>query len=297
MSRIERYQDGINNFIMNKTNIEETIKKIILDSDHLLGIIMASIINLNTKKTNYKVHGYYTAAAIDLLLNIHNNTNTTNNLSIINNIYSLFHTNFDIIKFPICNDVSVKILKFSMTYLSSQLNIIFKQKKYDEQKRVQKSDIINLLTDIKVNITQIKDLNIIKQEDMFSYISETYGTIGEIVFILGWTIGGGEIKADFMKELQAMGNKLGILYKIAIDFENIESDIKSSYIYNVVLNNGIHDAFTLFMDIKINFLESLFKYNLYTHTIKEVLDLLENKIDNILKKSNIDMKSTYSAFS
>jgi hypothetical protein len=52
MSRIERYQDGINNFIINKTNIEEEIKKRILDSNHLLGIIMASIINLNTKKTN-----------------------------------------------------------------------------------------------------------------------------------------------------------------------------------------------------------------------------------------------------
>ena len=51
------------------------------------------------------------------------------------------------------------------------------------------------------------------------------------------------------------------------------------------------------MDLKIEFLEALFKYNLYTHTIKEVLDLLENKIDLILKKSNIDMKSTYSTFS
>ena len=51
MSRIERYQDGINNFIMNKTSIEETIKNKIISTDHLLGIIMASIINLNTKKT------------------------------------------------------------------------------------------------------------------------------------------------------------------------------------------------------------------------------------------------------
>jgi hypothetical protein len=70
MSRIERYQDGINNFIINKTStsIDEIIKNKILSTDHLLGIIMASIINLNTKKTNYKVHGYYSAAGIDLLI-------------------------------------------------------------------------------------------------------------------------------------------------------------------------------------------------------------------------------------
>ena len=288
MSRIERYQDGIYNFIMNKTSIEETIKNKIISADHLLGIIMASIINNNTKKTNYKVHGYYSAAAIDLLLiNI-----KENNLLLLNNIYSLFHTNFDIIKFPTCNDVSVKILKFGLTYLSSQLNIIFNTKIYEEQKRSQKSDLLNLLN--KVNL---KDINIIKKEDFTSFLNDKYGTIGEIVFILGWVIGGGEIKADFMKELQSMGNKLGIIYKIAIDFENVENDIDKNYIYNSVLNNGIQDSFALFMDLKIKFLEALFKYNLYTHTIKEVLDLLENKIDLILKKSNIDMKSTYSTFS
>jgi hypothetical protein len=288
MSRIERYQDGINNFIMNKTPIDESIKNKIISTDHLLGIIMASIINLNTKKTNYKVHGYYSAAAIDLLLyNI-----KENNLLLLNNIYSLFHTNFDIIKFPTCNDVSVKILKFGLTYLSSQLNIIFNTKIYEEQKRSQKSDLLNLLNKVK-----LKDINIIKKEDFTSFLNDKYGTIGELVFILGWIIGGGEIKADFMKELQSMGNKLGLIYKIAIDFENVENDINKNYIYNSVLNNGIQDSFTLFMDLKIEFLEALFKYNLYTHTIKEVLDLLENKIDLILKKSNIDMKSTYSTFS
>jgi hypothetical protein len=292
MSRIERYQYGINNFIINKTNMDEEIKKKILNSDHLLGIIMASLINLNTKKTNYKVHGYYTAAAIDLiLLNINQN-----DIILLNNIYTLFHTNFDIIKFPVCNDTSVKILKFGLTYLSSQLNIIHNKKKYDEQKRTYKIDIINLTSKINIK-TKIKDINIIKKEDLTNFLNDKYGTVGEIVFILGWIIGGGEIKADFMKQLQLMGNKLGIIYKIAIDFENIEEDIEKSNIYNVVLNKGIQESFTLFMDLKIEFLETLFKHNLYTHTTKEVLDLLEDKIDKILKKSNIDMKSTYSTLS
>ena len=63
------------------------------------------------------------------------------------------------------------------------------------------------------------------------------------------------------------------------------------------MNNGIQESFVLFMDLKTEFLEALFKHNLYTHTIKEVLDLLEDKIETILKKSNIDMKSTYSTLS
>jgi hypothetical protein len=290
MSRIERYQIGINNFIINKTNIEDEIKNKILKADHLLGIIMASLINVNTKKTNYKVHGYYSAAGIDLLLlNI-----IENNLLMLNNIYLLFHTNFDIIKFPTCNDTSVKILKFGLTYLSTQLNIIFQSKKYEEQKRTLKSDILNLENITKI---KIKDLNVIKKEDFNSFLNDKYGTVGEIIFILGWTIGGGEIKAEFMKELQLMGNKLGIIYKIARDFEKLEEDINNSYIFNIVLNNGIQDSFTIFMDLKTEFLQALFTHNLYTHTIKEILDLFEDKIDLVLRKSNIDMKSTYSTFS
>ena len=61
--------------------------------------------------------------------------------------------------------------------------------------------------------TKIKDINIIKKEDFTTFLNDKYGTVGEIVFILGWIIGGGEIKADFMKQLQLMGNKLGIIYK------------------------------------------------------------------------------------
>jgi hypothetical protein len=124
-------------------------------------------------------------------------------------------------------DLSVKTLKFGLTYLSYQLIIIYNQKKYEEQKRTQKSDILNLITKINMK-TKIKELNIIKKDDLTSFLNDKYGTIGEIVFILGWTIGGGEIKAEFMKELQLMGNKLGLLYKIAIDFENIELDILSA---------------------------------------------------------------------
>ena len=64
----------------------------------------------------------------------------------------VFIINFDIIKFPICNDISVKILKFGLTYLSSQLNIIHNQKKYEEQKRIHKIDILNLTS--KINMKQ-----------------------------------------------------------------------------------------------------------------------------------------------
>jgi hypothetical protein len=43
------------------------IKEILLKRDHLCGIIFSTLLNYNSKKKNYKVHGYYMACAIDLL--------------------------------------------------------------------------------------------------------------------------------------------------------------------------------------------------------------------------------------
>jgi len=293
MSRIERYQDGINTFVTNRMNIDDHYKKYILDSDHLLGIIISSIINFNVKKTNIKIHGYYIAAAIDLiLLNINKN-----DIDILNEIYSLFHTNLDIIKFSQINENSIKIFKFSVTYFSNQIKLIFTKLKLQEQKRTNKTDVGNLNFKKQELKNKIKSINLIKQEDYESYINNKYKTLGELIFVMGWVMGGGEVKVEFMKELQIIGGKLGVIYKITSDFETIESDIDDNVNTNILLNYGIQESFTMFLDLKTEFLELLFKHNLYTHTIKEVLDLLENKIDYTLKKSNIDMKSTYSTYS
>ena len=54
-----------------RASIDE-LKEIIIKRDHLLGIILASILNNNTKKSNFKVHGYYMSIAIDLFFIINN---------------------------------------------------------------------------------------------------------------------------------------------------------------------------------------------------------------------------------
>ena len=67
MSRIERYQESIEKFINNKNILSQETKQYISKQDHLSGIILASIITNNIKKSNFKVHGYYMSIAIDLL--------------------------------------------------------------------------------------------------------------------------------------------------------------------------------------------------------------------------------------
>ena len=82
---------------------------------------------------------------------------------------------------------------------------------------------------------------------------------------------------------------------MSIDFENIIQDINNNtkYCLNLVINTGIQETFTLFMTTKTKIIELCLKHNMYSHTIKEVIDLLELKIDKCLKSADIDMNSAY----
>ena len=99
--------------------------------------------------------------------------------------------------------------------------------------------------------------------------------------------------------IKCIGDCFGLLYKLCKDFERIENDIKKSnkYSLNFVVNEGVHETFILFMDIKTKLIEQCMILNIHTHTLKEVLDELEKNVDNCLKSSSIDMKSQYSSFS
>ena len=305
MSRIERYQESIEKFINNKNIISSDIKDNIIKLDHLSGIILASIITNNIKKSNFKVHGYYMSSAIDLLYFIvekQNNKSQDNNniLNLFNTVYQLFQLNIESLKVSNKQEVNYsKLISFIFSYLNSKLFNIVKKYDFAKIKKTTKNDILNInyITDDLKN--KLKSLIYICEEDLIKYINETYGNIGTLVFIIGWLLGGGDLKPETLKDLQTIGENYGVLYKICIDFENIVKDINSNttYCLNIVINMGIQESFTLFMTTKTKIIELCLLNNLYSHTIKEVIDLLETKIDKCLKSADIDMNSTYSSFS
>ena len=313
MSRIERYQESIEKFI-NKNITNTELKEMILKRDHLLGIILASILNNNTKKSNFKVHGYYMSIAIDLFYIINEYQSYTeyyknkkiNSLIItcINTVYHLLQLNIESLKIPAKQEHTYhKIITFVFSYINSKINNITQQYEFTKLNKTTKTDILNLtilMNDEKNELrNKLKTLQQVDRQEFEEYMNKVYGNIGMLVVITGWSLGGGDLKAELMKELQMIGEMIGILYKICIDFDNIKEDIikSSKYSYNFIINYGVQEGFVYFMETKTNILEACLKYNLYSHTVKEVIDLLETKIDAALKDSSIDMKSTYSSYS
>jgi hypothetical protein len=102
-----------------------------------------------------------------------------------------------------------------------------------------------------------------------------------------------------IRNFEKMGTHLGILIKLANDFQNLERDIETSdgVTYNLIANYGIHECFKLFDENKLKLLEGCLTLNVYNTTIKEVIDHIEKKFDDRLKNTDLELASKYSSFS
>ena len=311
MSRISRYQESIEKFIKNK-NIDtyfsdeytDIINNNLIKSDHLCGIILSTIFNHNSKKSSVKGHGYFLGISVDILLIMLNTKNLNLNQNLLIGIFKLLHENVSLIKCSNQEDLNKIILK-TYDYFNSIIYDIISTSTKMQIKKMIKSDLLNLKTINDVLYKKISSMNRYVEEDIVKYIKTSYGGIGKIVIVLSWILGGGNQDKKIITSLELIGEKFGMIYKICNDFENIIPDINScdqstqntNITKNIVINIGIQESFSLFMELKSSFYVEALKLNIYTHTMKEVIDELETKIDKCIENSKVDMKSTYSSFS
>ena len=311
MSRISRYQESIEKFIKNK-NIDtyfsdeytDIINNNLIKSDHLCGIILSTIFNHNSKKSSVKGHGYFLGISVDILLIMLNTKNLNLNQNLLIGIFKLLHENVSLIKCSNQEDLNKIILK-TYDYFNSIIYDIISTSTKMQIKKMIKSDLLNLKTINDVLYKKISSMNRYVEEDIIKYIKTSYGGIGKIVIVLSWILGGGSQDKKIITSLELIGEKFGMIYKICNDFENIIQDINNcdqsnqntNITKNIVINIGIQESFSLFMELKSSFYVEALKLNIYTHTMKEVIDELETKIDKCIENSKVDMKSTYSSFS
>jgi hypothetical protein len=310
MSRISRYQESIEKFIKNKNistyfsdEYNDLINNKLMKSDHLGGIILSTIFNHNSKKSNVKGHGYFLGIVIDILVIMleSKNTNLNFNHNLLIGIYKLLNENISIIKINDQEELNKILIKTYEYFNNNIYNIIAFPKKMQIKKMI-KSDLLNLKTITDQLYKKISQMNRYVEEDIIDYIKLSYGGIGKLILVLSWILGGGNLDKKTICALELIGEKFGMIYKLSYDFDNIISDINScdqvnNITKNVIINIGIQESFALFMEFKSSFYEEAFKLGIYTHTMKEVIDELEVKMDKCIENSKVDMKSTYSSFS
>jgi|688.fasta_scaffold164253_2 hypothetical protein len=317
MSRISRHQESIDKFlkkyILSKNeleNIDLVVKNLNL-FDHIPGILLNTVLfSLIKKKGNMNAHPMACGVDIMMFLSIITDKkryyeedfgkdrykNLCNELIIT--IYKSLSQNMETVKTNGNSDTSIKIYTNCINFINKKIYDISKIEELLSNKKMIKNDVSTLKFKNKDIIkTKYAKLYKIDREIILKYIEDKFGKVCQCALVLGWILGDGDEKT--IEKLENMGLYFGNIIKICYDFQNIEEDIDNANktTTNVIANIGVHESFTLFIENKIKFIEGCTALDIYTNTMKEVMDLIEDKIDNCLEKSNIDLKSTYSSFS
>ena len=315
MSRISRYQDSMSKFIKNRSHISTlegnmriNIYDLLKNSDNIVPIIMLTVLNSQSKKNGYSLHGYYMGCGMEMIITIIKildnkvyygvNYDEKTIQKIILKLSSIINIclaqNIEYIQNMFPKEKVLKISCFASKLVNSKLSDICEEEILDTTKNIKKTDLLKYsFKETCQPDNVISSLKQIKSESMDKYIEKKYGSMCQIAMTLGWLLGSGDEKT--IPQLEKLGKYLGIMLKLSYDFENIERDLRHNHVSsnNYIINYGIQNGFELFIDNKVKFVEGCMSLDIYTNTMKEVLDLIEEKVDSFIDSTSPELKSQY----
>jgi hypothetical protein len=289
MSRVSKYKESIIKFLdtLVKNKLNNDIFIIFMkDYDFYIPIVSLTIqYNTETNKKNF--YGYYIASIITLIefVNYLTKKNYNENDDIVINTKKLI---FEIIEKKI-KPINKNISDFIDKHFYVDFDKIIKN--YDFPILDNK-----LVYSAKYNFDDIKiqkkydDLNIIDPNYFLIHIQNIYGNLCKMGISMNLLIG----KVDIEKYKKII-HLFGLIIKVGIDFKNFMNDINQAdkICANMLVNIGIQKTFNLYLENKSLLIESCITNKLYTHTIKEIFDQIDNAVDSIINNSSITIESTY----
>jgi len=326
MSRVQKYRESLQRFIKDKSclysecedeELNNFIYKKIKDDDLIFSILLLTVMNHNNKKNHIASHGYFFASGTEffngILYLLENKKDITTKFGedkyfkMYNNLYfsinKSFQQNIESVKNP-CQSKDNNLVNVILAALNIYNKTFKSLNKLSDFKFV----IVNrgcsgnimkwYLKEDNIRIEKFKKLRRVTKESMNIYIEKKYQLICELSIVLGWIIGGGDL--SIISKIKTISKYMAMMYKISIDYKNLDSDLEASgkdnYTSNFVLNFGLEESYSTFLQNKEKFIEESMNYKIYTATIKEIIDTLEYSIDAVVEKSSPDLKSNYSSY-
>lgn len=323
MSRIQKYKESLVRFIKDKSCLMEDENNItnaplnayiyskIKEEDLIFPILLLTTINNQNKKNHISVQGYYVATVMEFMTlliqfieneeNIKKESGDTFYMKLCNNLFIYINKslqqNFESVKNVLQGQILINVIMNSIDLVNNSFKVI--NSLYDFKFSVTNKNCHSNIIDwyLKNNVELSNKFNSFKQvtkESMMDYIEKKYVNSCELALSLGWIIGSGDSKDS--NKLKKTARSFAIMYKIAKDFENLEDDIKKNEgsTSNYVLNFGFQEGYEVFLDNKQKFIEESMIEDIYTNTIKEIIDIIEENIDIVIDQTSPDLKSNYS---
>lgn len=321
MSRLNRYKDSLIRFIKERSCIfEETnipnadIRNIIYNSidenDLTLPILLLTIMNNQNKKNSKTIQGYYAASAMELariLMNIVENKDqfiSEHSESLFNETlycliltsYKLICQNLETVKDNYNGEIVANIFINTIKIFNNVLSFdkLLGNYEFDITDRNPENDTKQWLIKDNIELSEhYSKIKVVKNSSFKKYLNKKITALCEMSFLIGWIIGCGSSKET--ARIKKLARSFSYLYKLSIDFKNIEIDImKSNISNNIVVNFGLQNAYELFMENKHKFIEDAMTLDIFTCTIKEVLNHIESSVDRVIEETSPDFKSNYS---
>ena len=321
MSRLLRYKESLDKFIRDRsclfddnTPIKELLYKNIENSDLILPILLMTILNNQNRKNKIIMQGYYAASSvkfISMLMSLIDNKKDVvgkygyeeyeklkthlmvcSNKSLCQNLETVKNT-VPQNKNPA--NILLNVMKMHTTNLSQ--DYILKECELKTTNKNAKDDTLKwYIKDNKILKDIFSTMKQVNRKSMKEYTTNRIALLTDIAFSYGWLMGCGEPK--MLKKIKKIAQIFSVIYQISTDFGNIEADLlrsKNGITGNYIINYGLQNSYELFLKAKQQFIENAMILELYTSTIKEILNNLESKIDAVIEESSPDLKSTYSS--
>lgn len=292
-------------------DINSYIFTLIQENDSIYSTLFLTIMNNQNRKNRISLQGYYAAASIeffDVLVNVVENRDKVLGMFGINKYIKL------------CNNLYIYANKSLQQNIETVKNVFLP---HNLDKII--ISVMNLSYNTFKNITSLSDhkfeitnnhcnLNIIEwylknnndlakkfkaltqvtKESAKTYICKKYFYMSELSISLGLIFGNGSVSD--IENFRQTYKYFGTMYKISKDFEILEKDINTSVVYssNYVVNFGLQDGYEEFVNNKQLFISDMLAGDVYSNTIKEIIDKIELDIDTIIDQTSPDLKSNYS---
>jgi len=262
--------------------------------------------NNQNKKNSKSIQGYYAASMVQivqiLLDLLENGTKDDLNymtreyllITATNSLYQNLETVKDNFDGDVASEIIINTLKVyheRMSYTNIMHDCVMEVSNDKPCKDV-KDWYIRDDSSLNEHFDSIKTVT---KKSFKEYVTKKIGSVSELAFQIGWIIGCGNQKES--KKISKVAKAFCYIYKLSQDFENLDTDIrnaKNGVTRNFIVNYGLQNSYEIFMDNKQKFIENSMDLNIFTSTVKEILNYIEAKVDNVIDKTSPDLRSTYS---
>jgi hypothetical protein len=291
-------------------NFKNLLGTLVNESDMYESILLLTILNSQSKKTKINTHGYDAAIAVEclsLMLKIKNEKSRIekdygiSSEIVVYNLYSALmkSTLISLEAFKRVIDDADKYQKahsHCLLLITNEMPELVMSK--PKKTPTTHDNIYRFYLSAKSTDLQKKylSLKLYEPNELQNIYRTSYCKVFEISIKFAWLLSGSSEKD--LTEIGKIGLMWGLISKIHHDFCNIDNDLENvtenSMTDNYLINVGLQRSFDDYMHVKENLITLLMTHDIYSRTIKEIIEDMDSKIDTLIENSNPDILSSYS---